>query len=74
MSQQKIFRGVLFVVVALWLMAACAAPTAAPAPTPQVIQQTVIVPVQQTVEVPVQQTVVVPQTAVPVQKTVVTIL
>lgn len=81
MSHQKIFRGVLFVVVALSLMAACAAPTAAPAPAPQVIQQTVIVPVQQTVEVPmqqtvvvpVQQTVIVPQTVVPVNKTVVTI-
>ncbi len=56
--------------------------TRAPAaPTPQIVQQTVVVPVQQTVEVPVQQTVEVPvqqtvvvtQTVPPTQKTVVTI-
>src|SRR5512136_1506307 len=87
MSSKNGFRRAAFVVVALALLAACAAPTA---PAPQVIRETVIVPVQQTVEVPVQQTVqvpvqqtvvvpvqqtvIVPQTAVPVQKTVVTIL
>jgi len=86
MSSKNGFKRATFVVVALALLAACAAPTA---PAPQVIQQTVIVPVQQTVEVPVQQTVQVPvqqtvvvpvqqtvivqQTAAPVNKTVVTL-
>jgi multiple sugar transport system substrate-binding protein len=83
MSIKNVLGRALFVVVAVALVAACAAPAATPAPAaPQIIQQTVevpvpqtvVVPVQQTVQVPVQQTVIVPQTAVPVQKTVVTIL
>ncbi len=53
--------------VAVLTLAACAPATT---PTPQVIQQTVQVPVQQTVVVPVQQTVVVPvQQTVEVQVT-----
>ena len=58
---------IMTALVALTLLGACAAPTAAPAPAPLIVQQTVVVekPVQQTVvvEKAVQQTVVV--TAVP---------
>ncbi len=82
MSSKNCFRRALFVVVALALVAACAAPATAPAPAPpQVVKETVIVPVQQTVQVPVQETVqvpvketvIVPQTAVPANKTIVTL-
>ena len=80
MSRKNSLGHVLLVLVALAILAACAAPAPAPAPAaPQVVQQTVIVPVQETVVVPkqetvvVQQTVVVPQTVEPVKKTVVTV-
>ncbi len=83
MSRKRSSRWLILFALVLLLpvVASCAAPAAPAAPTPQIVQQTVVVPVQQTVEVPVQQTVEVPvqqtvvvtQTVPPTQKTVVTI-